>query len=313
VTEVTFLHHYAFLVGIDEYDHFSNLRGAHSDARTLRDALHWVGYPADNVCLIPPGKTALGQLKIEIRKFLAQCEGRDSNPDIVVFWAGHGVRTEEGSFLIARSTQDHSTNWRGAALPLQTLAEQFIQVGPASLTMFFDVRHSVPPHRADFRDRPRVLILAGMRDEVRTTFVGVSTFAHEVWVWNKAHQGEGRSIGILADALQRAVHGVPCDSDDNEHCHDSDFTVTDRRLVHKLVDAVVRKAKAVGVHQRLSVLAHHTDTPRKIGFAIRSFADARLDELALPAEAGILARLAMDRSRPCPDTMTAFGVRITSW
>lgn len=310
-----FANNYAFLVGIEEYKHFPHLRGAHSDAKILHEVLSWVGYSEENLCLIPTEKTALSDLKREVEEFLGrvrrQCH--DTNPDIVIFWAGHGVPTENGSHLIVRSTLPDDESWSGSALSLQWLASQFAQLGPASLTMFFDVCHSIPRRRDDLGVRPRERIIAPMRDDVRTTdvqtmFVGVSTFAYEVWAWNEAHPGAGRSAGILADAVQKAMRGEPCDSNDRELCHNSDdFLVTNSRLAHKLEAAVLRKARAAGVHQQLSVLAHHQGQPSIIGFAVKSHAEKELSELELPVETDLLARLVVDRSGPFQDHMTDFG------
>ncbi len=90
-----FAHHFAFLVGIDEYDHHNhdNLQGAYSDAKTLRDALRYVGYPDENLWLVPREKTGLQHLNDEIKMFLElprKSRELDFNPDIIVFWAGHG-------------------------------------------------------------------------------------------------------------------------------------------------------------------------------------------------------------------------------
>jgi hypothetical protein len=309
---VKFLNHYAFLVGIDNYDHFPDLRGAYSDATTLRDALLWVGYPKDNLRLVPPEKTSLGSLQEEFNGFLAGAHAKPGlKPHIVIFWAGHGVLSVDGSFLLAQRTVGDLANCCESALSLRWILNRCNHQDKASLTMFFDVCHSIPPDQNEVMESPKERILAPMRDEVRTTFVGVSTFAHEVWVWDKAHPDGGRLIGILADAVQKAVRGEPCDSDDQESCHESDFTVTDRRLVHKLADAVERKARVAGVYQRLSVLAHHNGTPRKVGFAVRGFAQTELNKLRLPVATDLLARLAVERSGPTTEHMTDFGIRIT--
>jgi len=251
-----FDNHYAFLVGIDEYNDFPNLRGAHSDATTLRDALLWVGYPENNISLVSPAKTVLGDLKREIDEFLCKVSYKNSNPDILIFWAGHGVPAVHGGFLITRNTMIDSDNWSDSAIRLGWLAKKFSDISPASLAMFFDVCHSVPPRRAGLERPPRELILDSMReavlrDVVRTTFVGVSTFAYEVW--SRAREGPGGTTGILADALRRAMCGEKCNNRDNERCHDDDFAVTDKRLVHKLEAVIDRIAEEVGVHERLFV------------------------------------------------------------
>lgn len=304
-----FRNHYAFLVGIDEYKYFPRLQGAHSDAKTLYKALRWVGYPKENLHLVPQGTTSRDDLKREIRAFLTLVGKADQNPDIVIFWAGHGVYDEGLSFVVSQDTT--MDNWAGTALSLEWLTSQFTPVSKASFTMFFDACHSVPPHRDKLNPWPQDLILDDMCREVRTTFVGVSTLASEIWVWDKVHRGQGRVAGILADAVQRAVHGEPCDRDDKEWCYDDpDFAVTNDRLVNKLAGAVRRKADAEDVYQQLSVVTYRLGTKRKIGLAVRSFSHAKLNELQLPAEADLLARLVVDRSGPFLDHMTGFGVKM---
>ncbi|MGH3784983.1 MAG: caspase family protein [Pseudonocardiaceae bacterium] len=310
-----FLNHYAFLVGIDEYDHFPNLRGAHSDATTLRETLRWIGYPDRNLWLVPAARTSLADLNDQIDAFLEstrRSRGSGHNPDIVVFWAGHGVPGDDGGFLIARNTRNDSLDWRGCALSLERLAEKFKRPDPATLTMFFDVCHSVRSRRDDRRRSPRELILARMRDAVlgdavRTTFVGVSTFAHEISVWDDAHGGMGRTAGILTDVLQRAVRGERRDDKDHEPSHSNDCIITDEDVLYKLEDVVRRKAGTAGLCQQLSVLTYYEGPSRKVGFAVRRFADTKLEELELPVEADCIARIAVGKDDTRLGHLTNFG------
>ena len=88
-----FVDHYAFLVGIDEYDHFPDLQGAHSDAIALRDAFHWVGYPKENLWLVPSARTSLDNFDNEIGTFLEETDKSRKfgyNPDIIVFGQAMG-------------------------------------------------------------------------------------------------------------------------------------------------------------------------------------------------------------------------------
>lgn len=93
-----FSNHYAFLVGIDVYDNpnFADLEGAHADAAAIHEALLAVGYPAENLRLVPPERTSLDALLHELGKFKKLAEESVKRtpplrPDILIFWAGHGV------------------------------------------------------------------------------------------------------------------------------------------------------------------------------------------------------------------------------
>lgn len=103
-----FANHYAFLVGIDQYDHFRNLGGARNDAKKLYSALHGIGYSENNLWLVPEGKTSQGDLQEQIERFrekILDTRQKHSDPDVVVFWAGHGLPGDRSSYLLTKTTR----------------------------------------------------------------------------------------------------------------------------------------------------------------------------------------------------------------
>lgn len=293
-----FRNHFAFLVGIDKYRHFRDLQGARGDAETLSDALRSVGYSAKNIYLVTPEEISLSDLQRQVEDFLTQVKVTrqgDSNPHIIVFWAGHGVPTGDGSCLVASTTRYDLENLYQLAIPLKVLVGRLKEVWPASLTMFFDVCHSI---QQDLGEPAQQHVFGPMRAAVkqnpRWAFVGVSTFAYEAPI--RRDQGRTEWAGILADAVQAGVRGEPCDRHDRQPCSAEDCVVSVELLVPKLELAVTRKATAATDDtQRLYVdgsldsrRAH--ESPTAIGLAVRRFAEARLDEEALPAKADLLAR-----------------------
>jgi hypothetical protein len=135
-----FANHYAFLVGIDKYDNFRNLGGARSDAQTLYDALYGIGYSKANLWLVLEDKTSQMDLQEQIELFLKRVSDtrqENSDPDIVVFWAGHGFPGDRSSYLLTKTTTRSFHKIDSEAISLQDIARRFDRICPASLTVFF--------------------------------------------------------------------------------------------------------------------------------------------------------------------------------
>jgi len=304
-----FANHYAFLVGIDEYDHSRNLEGARSDAETLYKALLGIGYSEANLWLVPEVKTSQKDLREQIEGFLkivSNTRRESSDPDIVVFWAGHGIPGDRSSYLLTKTTTRSLCKIDSEAISLQDLAQYFDdRIHPASLTMFFDVCHSIAQERESWLGNRRERLLCPMRDAVRRPrrawgFVGVSTWAFEI---NLApHHEAYRPGGILADALQKGVRGEPCCPQDEVQCSTENCVVTVESLVPKLERAVAEMAaEESGRSQLVSFLADQNSRstltpPTAIGLAVRRFAETRFQEESLPRETELLAKLAVEDS-----------------
>jgi hypothetical protein len=301
-----FANHYAFLVGIDKYDHFRSLGGARNDAQALYEALHGIGYTKANLWLVPEDKTSQKNLQEQVEWFLetvSDTRQETSDPDIVVFWAGHGLPGDHSSYLLTRTTTRNLRNVEREAISLQDLARRFDRTYPASLTMFFDVCHSIARDSEYLLDDPESRLLTPMRDAVRRprrwTFVGVSTWAYEVDL--APHHQAYRRGGILTDALQKGIRGEPCYSRDKQPCPAENCVVTVESLVSKLQQAVAETAAANDCSQRVSFLADQNSKstltpPTAIGLAVRSFADTRFREESLPKDTELLVKQVVEDS-----------------
>lgn len=293
-----FSNHYAFLVGVDGYrdPNFADLGGAHADAKAMHEALLTVGYPAGNLRLVPSEKTSWKSLLPEFYQFASLAKQCLKRPDILVFWAGHGVPADQISYLITQESEygdlEHS------AIPLGLLATELFKICfPASLTMFFDVCHSVPRDRPDVLRDAKNLILEPMRnnirnDSLRWSFVGVSTYAYEYPVASVRREEGAAQRGILATVLERAILGRPCDDQDGYLCLDPDCVVSVEHLLSKLEGPVTRRAAELGVAERVAVLRDRDglDHPKAIGLDVKRFEALRLDHEKLPPQADLLAR-----------------------
>jgi len=303
-----FANHYAFLVGIDKYDHFLDLGGARSDAEAMYGALHGVGYATDNLWLVPEEKTSQRGIQKQIQQFIEKVEeavertrkGR-SDPDILVFWAGHGFPGDHSSYLLTKTTNS-LRNIDSEAISLQDLTDRLKRISPASLTMFFDVCHSIAREREDLNVNPIGRLLVPMRDAVKRprnwAFVGVSTWAYEVGL--TPHRDANRKGGILADALQKGIRGELCLLPlGKQMCCAEDCVVTVENLVPKLKPAVDETAAANECAQRIFFLSGINSTststpPTPIGLAVNAFTEMRFQEASLPKEAELHAKLVVE-------------------
>lgn len=298
-----FANHYVFLVGIDSYDNFRNLGGARNDAQTLYDALYGIGYSKRNLWLVPEEKTSQKNLQEQIGLFLKDVSAtrqESSDPNIVVFWAGHGFPGDRSSYLLTKTTRS-LCDIESEAISLQDIARRFEEVNPASLTMFFDVCHSIAQEREDLLENRASQLLTPMRDAVRRlrrwAFVGVSTWAYEIAL--ASHPEPCRLSGVLTNALQKGVRGEPCYPQDTQPCPADSYIVTVEFLAPKLERAVAETAAANGCFQTVSFLADQNSRsnltpPTAIGLAVRSFADTRFQEEPLPKETELLAKLVVE-------------------
>src|SRR5262245_33827227 len=122
--------HWAFLVGIDNYDKVPKLQSAISDVRAARQTLISpdVGYRDADVT--PLEDATQSQFTIKWQSFLDRVAASKATGGVVFFYfAGHGVELKGENFLLPRDLpeldQADQTQLRKGAIDLQHLLGQF--------------------------------------------------------------------------------------------------------------------------------------------------------------------------------------------
>ena len=119
---------WAFLVGIDRYNHLRDLNYCAADMRSLRDApIEHGGYDPECVTTVTYSEgsklsVSSGLIRVELMKFLAEVHSDDS---VLFAFSGHGDVDEHGKAWLmmpeAQVSQEKSKLYKYTALPVEEI------------------------------------------------------------------------------------------------------------------------------------------------------------------------------------------------
>jgi hypothetical protein len=138
---------YALVIGLDRYDHFSNLKSAAKDAEAIAQLLEQHQYRVtrlprklvgENQWAIAPDKS-LGHIELgqELKTFFRE---RAKNQEVILYFAGHGFRVsdaltgEESGYLATSNATKEGQN----AIPFDSLNKLMSQAELSSLVVMMD-------------------------------------------------------------------------------------------------------------------------------------------------------------------------------
>lgn len=120
---------YAILIGINEYPFYFGLNYPVSDAVELGNILRLLDY---EVLVITNSQATLKGISNSIISFVSKLNPSDT---LVVFYAGHGARIEDESYILP---YDGDTTLKNSMISLKTLANWLKSSKSQKLILFFD-------------------------------------------------------------------------------------------------------------------------------------------------------------------------------
>ena len=174
---------YALVIGLDRYDHFSNLRSAAKDAEAVAKLLEQSQYcvtrlprklVGENQWTIAPDKSlSHSELGKELKSFFQE---RAKNQEAIFYFAGHGFRLsdamtdEENGYLAVSNTTKDGQN----AIPFVSLNRLMSKAELSSLVVIMDCcyagslieeqRSLLQPTQAVFSNKQNSCLIAACRD-----------------------------------------------------------------------------------------------------------------------------------------------------
>lgn len=131
----------AIVVGVDEYDHVSNLNYAEADAKALASVFKSQGYLVETIL----GFEALGTRILDrIREYEKLLESDDGEPQgsLVFTFSGHGFNNEQENFLATPDTDMH--NLEETALRMSAVTQTLKDLNVRKRVLFIDACRNNP-------------------------------------------------------------------------------------------------------------------------------------------------------------------------
>ena len=148
----------ALVIGIEKYENLTNLDAvyANRDAKAFRAyANRALGIPMENIKLLVDQEASRSDTLKALKLWLPQ-QTKGSKKDIFIFFAGHGLASDDGEDLYVLPQDGDSILLKDTAISRSEIFEQIQKLNPNSVTMFFDTCYSG-------QTRKEETLIAGLR------------------------------------------------------------------------------------------------------------------------------------------------------
>jgi len=134
----------AIIIGIEKYENLTNLdaKYANRDAKAFRTyATRALGIKPSNIKMLIDDKATRSQALKAFKLWLPKIAGKGGK-DIHIFFAGHGLASDNGEDLYILPQDGESSLLEDTAISRVELISLINKVNPKSVTMFFDTCYS---------------------------------------------------------------------------------------------------------------------------------------------------------------------------
>ena len=134
----------AIIIGIEKYVYLTNLDApfANRDANAFREYTNRaLGVKSSNIKLLVDHKASRPQILEAFKLWLPRIAG-EGGKDIYIFFAGHGLSSDDGKDLYILPQDGNSKLLEDTAITRVELIKLIQKVNPKSVTMFFDTCYS---------------------------------------------------------------------------------------------------------------------------------------------------------------------------
>jgi len=148
----------AIIIGIEKYENLTNLdaKYANRDAQAFRTyATRALGIKPSNIKMLIDDKATRSQALKAFKLWLPKIAGKGGK-DIHIFFAGHGLASDNGEDLYILPQDGESSLLEDTAISRVELISLINKVNPKSVTMFFDTCYSG-------QTRDERMLVAGLR------------------------------------------------------------------------------------------------------------------------------------------------------
>ena len=133
----------AIIIGVEKYEYLVNLDAAFAnrDANAFREyAIRALGVDPSNINLLIDKEANRPKILRALKLWLPKVGGE--NRDIYIFFAGHGLASDDGKNLYVLPQDGDANLLEDTAIKRSEIVELLEKVNPKSVTMFFDTCYS---------------------------------------------------------------------------------------------------------------------------------------------------------------------------
>ena len=148
----------ALVIGVEKYENLNNLDAiyANRDAKAFRAyANRAFGIPLENIKVLIDKEASRSEIIKATKLWLPQV-AKGGGKDIYIFFAGHGLASDDGENLFLLPQDGDSLLLEDTALSRSNMFKQISKLNPNSVTIFFDTCYSG-------QTRSEETLIAGLR------------------------------------------------------------------------------------------------------------------------------------------------------
>ena len=185
----------ALIIGVEKYENLNNLDAiyANRDAKAFKAyANRALGIPNENIKLLVDTDASLLDTIKALKIWLPQ-KTKGSKKDIFIFFAGHGLASDNGKDLYILPQDGDSILLEDTAISRVEIFKQIQKLNPNSVTMFFDTCYSG-------QTRKEETLVAGLRP--------VRLVVDEQDIPNNFTIFSASSLTQTSGSIEQAKHGI---------------------------------------------------------------------------------------------------------
>ena len=185
----------ALVIGVEKYENLNNLDAiyANRDAKAFRAyANRAFGIPLENIKVLIDKEASRSEILKATKLWLPQL-AKGGGKDIYIFFAGHGLASDDGENLFLLPQDGDSLLLEDTALSRTNMFKQISKLNPNSVTIFFDTCYSG-------QTRSEETLIAGLRP--------VRLVVEEQDIPNNFTIFSASSLTQTSGSIEQAKHGI---------------------------------------------------------------------------------------------------------
>ena len=202
----------ALIIGIEDYKKLGNAIYADNDAQQFYDyATMKLGIPSSNVKELVNEQADLGEILINIKDWLRR-SSKPNKTDIYIYFAGHGLASENGSKMYLLPFDGRPRLLENTALTKDKLFNEINKANPKSVTVFLDTCYSGTTRGTDMLIASRPIAIRALEQSIPSNFTVFSAAAGD----QTSKPLEEAKHGMFSYFLMKGMEGDADTNNDNK-------------------------------------------------------------------------------------------------
>ena len=203
----------ALIIGIEKYKHINGKASyADKDANMFRDyASEKLGIPNNNIKILLNEKAEYAEIILITKNWLRRAS-KTNKSDIYIFFAGHGLASDDGKDMYLLPYDGRSQLLDKTALLRDELFKEIQQSNPRSVTVFLDTCYSGATRGTDMLITSRPIAIRALKQSIPSNFTVFSAAAGN----QTSKPLEEAKHGMFSYFLMKGMEGDADTNNDNK-------------------------------------------------------------------------------------------------